>query len=190
MWAPTARRRTSPDVRLRRTAVRDGSLARASVTPEAHGGGPCGRLVQHHQTGRVPRQYVRVRRLPLRVSTGGLSNRRGLRRYAASAPVLVLRSSLVAHESYWTGYGGAWVGLDNDCDGLVDETFPEANTICATGLLGRCAAGTIRCVNGSLACVQNLAAITERCLNGAFVASVVHDCCRCCCCRCCRCYRR
>ena len=43
-------------------------------------------------------------------------------------------------------------GLDNDCDGTVDEAFPEDGQSCGTGLPGVCAWATAQCVDGALAC--------------------------------------
>ena len=43
-------------------------------------------------------------------------------------------------------------GLDNDCDGFVDEA--SGSGTCTTGLLGRCAQGTEVCVNGLLNCIS------------------------------------
>jgi len=56
-------------------------------------------------------------------------------------------------------------GLDNDCDGELDEAFPEDGVACDTGALGVCAAGTTACVQGALACVAELEADDETC-NG------------------------
>ncbi len=56
-------------------------------------------------------------------------------------------------------------GLDDDCDGMVDEGDPGGGGACNTGLLGICAAGTIHCQNGALQCVQNVQATTEICNN-------------------------
>ncbi len=44
-------------------------------------------------------------------------------------------------------------GVDNDCDGATDETFPGEGDTCATGRLGVCAIGQNRCVAGNEACV-------------------------------------
>ncbi|MBN1612061.1 MAG: metallophosphoesterase, partial [Polyangiaceae bacterium] len=56
-------------------------------------------------------------------------------------------------------------GLDNDCDGATDETFPEAGTDCNTGLPGICAAGVHICGDGQLDCEQT-ATPTEEICNG------------------------
>jgi hypothetical protein len=57
-------------------------------------------------------------------------------------------------------------GLDNDCDGAVDEGNPGGGSPCDTGLLGVCAEGTTQCQGGSLNCVQNVYPETEICGNG------------------------
>jgi hypothetical protein len=58
-------------------------------------------------------------------------------------------------------------GLDNNCSGAADEGDPGGGGACSTGLLGVCAAGTVHCQNGALACVQNVQAQpSETCSNG------------------------
>ena len=56
-------------------------------------------------------------------------------------------------------------GIDNDCNGVVDDGDPGSGAACDTGLLGVCAAGTIHCVGGTLKCVQNVQPLAEVC-NG------------------------
>lgn len=56
-------------------------------------------------------------------------------------------------------------GLDDDCDGMVDENNPGGGTACMTGMPGICATGTQTCTNGALACTSNTAPKTETC-NG------------------------
>ena len=43
-------------------------------------------------------------------------------------------------------------GVDNDCNGQVDEADPAIGTACDTGIPGACATGTQQCENGQLAC--------------------------------------
>jgi uncharacterized repeat protein (TIGR01451 family)/MYXO-CTERM domain-containing protein len=43
-------------------------------------------------------------------------------------------------------------GLDNNCDGQIDEGNPGSGTACNTGGAGLCASGLTDCVSGSLAC--------------------------------------
>ena len=43
-------------------------------------------------------------------------------------------------------------GLDNDCDGNVDEDTADSSVICATGATGRCAEGHTSCEGGAAAC--------------------------------------
>jgi hypothetical protein len=54
-------------------------------------------------------------------------------------------------------------GLDNNCDGVVDDGNPGAGTSCSTGLSGVCAAGAEQCTAGSLVCVPDIAASPEVC---------------------------
>jgi len=54
-------------------------------------------------------------------------------------------------------------GVDNDCDGVVDNGNPGGGASCLTGLLGVCAAGTTQCQAGALVCAQNVSPSTEIC---------------------------
>jgi Putative metal-binding motif len=54
-------------------------------------------------------------------------------------------------------------GLDNDCDGAVDEGDPGGGNACNTGQLGQCAAGTTVCQSGGLVCAVNTPATAELC---------------------------
>ena len=53
-------------------------------------------------------------------------------------------------------------GVDQDCDGGVDEEVP-AGALCDSGQLGACAAGILRCVGGERACVPLGEATPETC---------------------------
>jgi hypothetical protein len=55
-------------------------------------------------------------------------------------------------------------GLDDNCDGQVDEGAPGSGAACDTGLPGRCAPGLTRCEDGALHC-HATAARAEAC-NG------------------------
>jgi hypothetical protein len=54
-------------------------------------------------------------------------------------------------------------GVDQNCDGRIDETFPESGAACTTGLLGLCSAGTRGCSDGGLVCTQSRDAGVESC---------------------------
>ena len=54
-------------------------------------------------------------------------------------------------------------GFDDDCDAQSDEGNPEGGGNCPTGQPGICADGTENCLGGGLVCIQNLAAIVEKC---------------------------
>ncbi|MEM9457011.1 MAG: MopE-related protein [Myxococcota bacterium] len=56
-------------------------------------------------------------------------------------------------------------GMDNDCDGEIDNDTPEAGAPCETGMVGLCAAGTTACENGAVVCIPDSAATDEVC-NG------------------------
>ncbi len=57
-------------------------------------------------------------------------------------------------------------GLDNNCNGAVDEGNPGGGAVCSTGLAGVCNAGTQTCTNGALVCQQNTQPGAEICGNG------------------------
>ena len=54
-------------------------------------------------------------------------------------------------------------GVDDDCDGAVDEDDPSIRTACSTGLSGACATGTTTCDRGLLLCTPDSAASAEVC---------------------------
>jgi len=56
-------------------------------------------------------------------------------------------------------------GLDDDCDGTVDENNPGGNIVCDTGKPNTCSAGTTQCTNGVLSCTPNFSNEPEQC-NG------------------------
>jgi hypothetical protein len=56
-------------------------------------------------------------------------------------------------------------GLDDDCDGVLDNGNPGGNLACNTGHLGICAAGTTVCSGGQVSCQQNAQPRVESC-NG------------------------
>lgn len=54
-------------------------------------------------------------------------------------------------------------GLDNDCDGLVDEEVAGTGVSCDTGLLGNCGPGSFVCADGMFACAPDNAVEDETC---------------------------
>ena len=55
-------------------------------------------------------------------------------------------------------------GVDDDCNGLIDDTFPEQSKSCAiTGLSGICAQGRYHCTKGALKCHQATKPLPEVC---------------------------
>src|SRR5207247_2055588 len=52
-------------------------------------------------------------------------------------------------------------GIDNNCNGSVDEGNPGGGGACSTGLPGVCAAGTKKCEGGTLVCKPNTPPSTE-----------------------------
>ena len=57
-------------------------------------------------------------------------------------------------------------GVDDNCEGTVDEGNPQGNAACQTGLQGACAEGLTLCLNGDLRCVGQVDPGIELC-NGA-----------------------
>jgi hypothetical protein len=57
-------------------------------------------------------------------------------------------------------------GIDDDCDGNIDQGNPGGGAACTTGLGGICEAGSLDCVGGMLACTPLSSAQPESC-NGA-----------------------
>ncbi len=56
-------------------------------------------------------------------------------------------------------------GLDDNCDGRVDESFPEADAGCVSPLPGLCSGGVTQCRSGALTCVPTVMPKDELC-NG------------------------
>lgn len=54
-------------------------------------------------------------------------------------------------------------GLDDDCDGQVDENNPGGGASCSSGFLGLCNSGTTQCQQGVISCVQNIFPAAETC---------------------------
>ncbi len=54
-------------------------------------------------------------------------------------------------------------GVDNDCDGTVDEDIPGTGGSCSTGYQGVCSAGAISCQGGTLDCFPITPASNELC---------------------------
>jgi hypothetical protein len=44
-------------------------------------------------------------------------------------------------------------GIDNDCDGTIDNTTTEEGRVCETGFTGDCATGVFECQDSSLVCI-------------------------------------
>ena len=53
-------------------------------------------------------------------------------------------------------------GIDDDCDGTIDDGNPEAGALCGTDV-GRCTPGVQVCTGGSLTCTGGVSAIPEVC---------------------------
>ncbi|WP_153822451.1 MopE-related protein [Polyangium spumosum] len=57
-------------------------------------------------------------------------------------------------------------GLDNNCDGVIDEDDPGGGAACDSGLFGPCAAGTAVCMSGALTCSPAVLPVGELCDDG------------------------
>jgi hypothetical protein len=57
-------------------------------------------------------------------------------------------------------------GIDDNCNGMTDETFPQSGMPCPTGVPGTCATGVFQCMTGVLSCKQTVFAVMEICNNG------------------------
>jgi hypothetical protein len=56
-------------------------------------------------------------------------------------------------------------GVDNDCDGVVDDGNPGGDAACNTGLLGVCAEGITACRNAQVVCLETVSPAPDVC-NG------------------------
>src|SRR5206468_2511887 len=54
-------------------------------------------------------------------------------------------------------------GLDNDCDQQTDESFPNLDKVCTTGMPGVCSPGKTQCVAGAETCVPDNTSTAEIC---------------------------
>ena len=54
-------------------------------------------------------------------------------------------------------------GLDNNCQGDIDEDTTDIGFVCPTGLPGVCDRGVSVCQNGGVVCIENIAASDELC---------------------------
>ncbi len=57
-------------------------------------------------------------------------------------------------------------GLDNDCDGLIDEEINGLGGVCQTTMRGICGPGTLRCIGGVTDCLANQEAEDEESCDG------------------------
>jgi hypothetical protein len=85
---------------------------------------------------------------------------------ACTAPAGYVANSADCNDTVASTHPGAAEvcdGVDNSCDGQIDENNPGGNAACATGLQGACGAGTTVCSGGALSCLQTTAPTAETC---------------------------
>jgi hypothetical protein len=71
-----------------------------------------------------------------------------------------------AASSTHPGAGESCDGVDQNCDGQVDEGNPSGGSQCATGIPGQCASGLTVCTGGAVVCAPKYPAVAEACLDG------------------------
>jgi hypothetical protein len=84
---------------------------------------------------------------------------------ACSAGKMACVNGAIACKPNLAGTAEMCDGLDNNCDGVVDEGDPGGNVSCVTGQPGICASGMKHCLNGVLLCQSNKQPAAEVC-NG------------------------
>jgi hypothetical protein len=93
---------------------------------------------------------------------GGVPCLTGLPGICAAGTTACTNGSIVCNQNTQP-MAEACDGLDNNCDGAIDDGNPGGGAPCLTGLPGVCAAGTTACANGSIACNQNTQSSPEAC---------------------------
>ncbi|HEV8325468.1 MAG TPA: MopE-related protein, partial [Myxococcota bacterium] len=87
----------------------------------------------------------------------------GLPGVCAGGGAVVCRDGALACDLAVTPSPETCNGLDDDCDGPVDEDDPGGGSACATGLPGVCADGATRCASPALVCEPVTPAAPELC---------------------------
>ena len=93
---------------------------------------------------------------------GGVSCDTGLSGVCSAGTTSCSAGSLVCNQDV-SSSAEVCDGLDNDCDGAVDDGNPDGGAVCNTGEPGVCAAGTETCQDSTVTCVQNEQPSAEVC---------------------------
>ncbi len=93
---------------------------------------------------------------------GNLMCNTGKQGICAAGTTVCLAGGIVCNQNQQPG-AELCDGLDNNCNGQVDEGNPEGNQVCNTGKQGVCSAGTTACQNGAIVCNQNVQPSPETC---------------------------
>jgi hypothetical protein len=94
--------------------------------------------------------------------TGGQACDTGLHGVCASGTTACVNGAAVCQQNMQPS-PETCDGLDNDCNGQIDDGNPDGGQACQTGLPGACSAGTTACVAGQIQCQADVQPSPEVC---------------------------